>query len=126
MVEIDCKWEWKERSGMFLLRIRFIPARPSPNFRWKIREKSGTLSTTTIGMKFSDGRSWEVPIVDWAPSWLEFGQIGELMRFTDYLNSLKPERKLHFRELIGEDWINSRDAQGKNWWESILKEVMDR
>ena len=79
------------------------------------------MSKAKIGVKFSDGRSWEVPVVDWAPSWLEFGQIGELMRFTDILNSLKIDRKLYFKAQIGEEWINSEDITRKSWWELVMK-----
>ena len=121
MVKIQCKWEWKEKTRTFLLRLRFIPLRPSPNFRWAIKDKSGIISKAKIGVKFSDGRSWEVPIVDWAPSWCEFGQIGELMRFTDILNSLKIDRKLYFKAQIGEEWINSEDITQKSWWELVMK-----
>jgi hypothetical protein len=121
MVKIQCKWEWKEKTRTFLLRLRFIPLRPSPNFRWGVKTERGTIVKGKIGMKFSDGRSWEVPIIDWAPSWLEFGQIGELLRFTDILNSLKIDRKLYFKDQIGEEWINSEDITQKSWWELVMK-----
>ena len=116
MVEVLCKWEWKERTKTFLLRIQFLPLRPSPNFRWTMKER-GVSGKATFGVTFSEGRSWEVPLIDWVPSWLEYGRIGELMRFTDYLNSLKMDKKLQFREMIGDKWVNSRRVTEKSWWE---------
>lgn len=110
-------WEWKERTKTFLLHIQFIPSLTEhyPNYRWTDPIRKGK---ETMSFRINDGPEWEVPLMDWAPSWLEFGRIGELMRFTDYLNSLKSGEKLKFRELLGNEWINAKEVKEKNWWQA--------
>jgi hypothetical protein len=152
MTEIQCQFNWNERTRTFLLLLKFKITK-FENFRQRtlsvddampdlsfhcvhLLTKNNELIAAT-DLRENDPRIRENPRYafyvptkiavnmahpTWAPRWLEYGKIGEVMRFVDFLNSWSLPTKREFRTIVGEDWRLIDDVLNAPWFDWKIRD----
>lgn len=83
------QWKWQERTKSFLVIFHFFDDYSSPNLR--IRKKSGFWE----GL-YPQKEAW----MTWAPSHVELGMLGELLRYANIVDGLKESEKRRLRDVL--------------------------
>ena len=109
---IFVQWKWKERTKSFLVIFHFFDDYSNPNLR--IKDRTGLFDYYRPRKK-----AW----MSWAPSHVELGLLGELLRYANIVDGLKESEKRELRnalegksaECIDDLWKGYLYRVGKRW-----------
>jgi len=97
------QWKWIERTKTFLVIFHFFDNYSNPNLR--IRKKSGHWE-----ILYPQKKAW----MSWAPSHVELGLLGELLRYANIVDGLKEFEKRKLRNVLeGESFEDIDDIASK-------------
>jgi len=83
------QWKWVEKAKSFLVIFHFFDDYSNPNLR--IQKKSGLWERI-----YPQKEAW----MTWAPSHVELGMLGELLRYANIVDGLKESEKRELRDVL--------------------------
>lgn len=134
IMPILVQWKWKEKTKSFLVIFHFFDDYSKPNLRVKkMRFEGSEPPYIYVPQDFSSttGRSIKTrPVMTWAPSHVETGLLGELLRYANVVGGLNEAEKKKLRrklEVIYDvpEKVEKRIKYNRHAYEKWKKEILD-